>query len=71
VTGGERELRTTYLPPFERACLDALAIMTAYSSYDGIPAVANSRTSSYAAFVSGFLKRDLFRSLDGYREYNP
>jgi hypothetical protein len=45
--------------------------MTAYSSYDGIPAVANSRTLSYAAFVSGFLKRDLFRSLDGYREYIP
>ncbi|XP_006457607.1 hypothetical protein AGABI2DRAFT_213076 [Agaricus bisporus var. bisporus H97] len=41
VSGGERELRTTYLPPFKRACLDALSIMTAYSSYDGIPAVAN------------------------------
>ncbi|KAJ3559630.1 hypothetical protein NP233_g11219 [Leucocoprinus birnbaumii] len=42
VTGGERELRTTYLRPFERACLDSLSIMTAYASYDGVPAVANS-----------------------------
>ncbi|KAJ7200973.1 glycoside hydrolase superfamily [Mycena rebaudengoi] len=41
VSGGERELRTQYLKPFQRACLDSLAIMTAYSSYDGIPAAAN------------------------------
>ncbi|KAF5364299.1 hypothetical protein D9756_001131 [Leucocoprinus leucothites] len=41
VSGGERELRTTYLRPFNRACLDSLSIMTAYASYDGIPAVAN------------------------------
>lgn len=39
--GGERELRTTYLPPFQRACVEALTIMTAYSSYDGVPAIAN------------------------------
>ena len=32
-----------YLKPFNRACLSSLAIMTAYSSYDGIPAIANSR----------------------------
>ena len=43
VSGGERELRTTFLKPFNRACIDALTIMTAYSSYDGIPAIANSR----------------------------
>ena len=43
VSGGERELRTMYLKPFNRACVESLAIMTAYSSYDGIPAVANSR----------------------------
>lgn len=43
VTGGERELRTTYLRPFNRACVDSLSIMTAYASYDGVPAVANSR----------------------------
>ncbi|KAG6909222.1 hypothetical protein DXG01_001529 [Tephrocybe rancida] len=41
VSGGERELRTEYLKPFNRACLDSLSIMTAYSSYDGIPAIAN------------------------------
>ncbi|KAI0773508.1 glycoside hydrolase [Fomes fomentarius] len=41
VSGGERELRTTYLKPFNRACLESLSIMTAYSSYDGIPAIAN------------------------------
>jgi beta-glucosidase len=43
VFGGERDLRTMYLPPFERACLDSLAIMTAYSVYDGVPAIANKR----------------------------
>jgi beta-glucosidase len=43
VAGGERELRTTYLPAFKRACVDgsALSIMSAYSSYDGVPATAN------------------------------
>ena len=45
VSGGERELRTMYLKPFNRACVESLAIMTAYSSYDGIPAIANSRAS--------------------------
>ncbi|TCD71921.1 hypothetical protein EIP91_000053 [Steccherinum ochraceum] len=42
VSGGERELRTMFLKPFNRACVESLAIMTAYSSYDGIPAIANS-----------------------------
>ncbi|KXJ96738.1 glycoside hydrolase superfamily [Microdochium bolleyi] len=43
VHGGERELRTTYLPPFHRAIIDAgaLSIMSAYHSYDGVPAVAD------------------------------
>ncbi|KAF8234668.1 family 3 glycoside hydrolase [Tricholoma matsutake] len=41
VAGGERDLRTAYLKPFSRACLGSLSIMTAYSSYDGIPAIAN------------------------------
>ncbi|CAE6423351.1 unnamed protein product [Rhizoctonia solani] len=41
VAGGERELRSLYLRPFNRACLNSLSIMTAYSSYDGIPAVTN------------------------------
>ncbi|KAH8730572.1 glycoside hydrolase superfamily [Phaeosphaeriaceae sp. PMI808] len=39
VHGGERELRTTWLPSFKRAIIDAKAwsIMGAYHSYDGIP----------------------------------
>ncbi|KAI1498787.1 glycoside hydrolase superfamily [Biscogniauxia marginata] len=43
VHGGERELLTTYLPPFKRAIIDggAYSIMSAYHSYDGVPAVAN------------------------------
>ncbi|KAF8547215.1 family 3 glycoside hydrolase [Imleria badia] len=41
VSGGERELRTYYLKPFNYACIDALSIMTAYASYDGVPCVAN------------------------------
>lgn len=41
VSGGERELRSAYLKPFNRACVESLSIMTAYSSYDGIPAIAN------------------------------
>ncbi|KAI1166246.1 glycoside hydrolase superfamily [Nemania serpens] len=46
VHGGERELRTTYLPSFKRAIIDANAfsIMSAYHSYDGIPAVADRHT---------------------------
>jgi beta-glucosidase len=43
VHGGERELRTTWLPSFKRAIIDANAwnIMGAYHSYDGIPSVAD------------------------------
>ncbi|KAH8553317.1 glycoside hydrolase superfamily [Umbelopsis sp. PMI_123] len=43
VAGGERDLRSLYLPPFERAVKDAgaLSLMSAYHSYDGIPAAAN------------------------------
>ncbi|KAJ5482586.1 hypothetical protein N7475_001398 [Penicillium sp. IBT 31633x] len=46
VHGGERELRTTWLPPFKRAIIDAGAwsIMAAYNSYDGIPAVSDYHT---------------------------
>ncbi|KAG6820323.1 hypothetical protein H0H93_002172 [Arthromyces matolae] len=56
VSGGERELRTQYLKPFNRACLDSLAIMTAYSSYDGIPAIANT-----------YLLTDILRNEWGYK----
>ncbi|KAF8230984.1 family 3 glycoside hydrolase [Tricholoma matsutake] len=38
---GRLDLHTAYLKPFSRACLGSLSIMTAYSSYDGIPAIAN------------------------------
>ena len=43
VHGGERELRTTYLPSYKRQIIDAGAysIMSAYSSYDGVALVAN------------------------------
>jgi beta-glucosidase len=43
VHGGERELRTTWLPPFKRAIVDggAYSIMSAYHSYDGVPAIAD------------------------------
>lgn len=46
VHGGERELRTTYLPPFKRAIIDAgaVSIMSAYHCYDGVPAVADYHT---------------------------
>ncbi|KAF9698311.1 hypothetical protein EKO04_003479 [Ascochyta lentis] len=43
VHGGERELRTTWLPSFKRAIIDggAFSIMGAYHSYDGIPSIAD------------------------------
>ena len=43
VHGGERELRTTWLPSFKRAIIDAGAwsIMGAYHSYDGIPSITD------------------------------
>ena len=43
VHAGERELRTTWLPAFHRAIIDAgaFSIMGAYNSYDGIPTVAD------------------------------
>ncbi|KAL6865810.1 hypothetical protein ACO1O0_001908 [Amphichorda felina] len=43
VHGGERELRSIYLPPLKRAILDsgAWSIMSSYNSYDGIPTVAD------------------------------
>lgn len=46
VHGGERELRTTWLPPFHRTVIegDAWSIMSAYHSYDGVPAVADYHT---------------------------
>jgi beta-glucosidase len=39
VSGGERDLRSLYLYPFEKVITEAkpLSIMNAYSSYDGVP----------------------------------
>jgi beta-glucosidase len=56
VSGGERELRTMYLKPFQRACMDSLSIMTAYHSYDGVPAVSDK-----------FLLTDILRDEMGYK----
>ncbi|KAL3419854.1 glycosyl hydrolase family 3 [Phlyctema vagabunda] len=41
--GGERELRTTFLPSYKRMIVDAGAwsIMSSYSSYDGVPLIAD------------------------------
>ncbi|KAI9050673.1 hypothetical protein LZ554_005828 [Drepanopeziza brunnea f. sp. 'monogermtubi'] len=41
--GGERELRTTYLPVHKRQIIDAgvYSVMSSYSAYDGVPLVAN------------------------------
>ncbi|KAF8834841.1 glycoside hydrolase, partial [Paxillus ammoniavirescens] len=58
VSGGERELRTYYLKPFNHACVNALSIMTAYSSYDGIPSVANT-----------YLLNDILRKEWGYQYF--
>lgn len=46
VHGGERELRTTWLPSFHRAIIDggATSVMSAYHSWDGVPAVADYHT---------------------------
>lgn len=46
VHGGERALRTTWLPGFYKAIIGAgaWAIMSAYSSYDGVPQVADEHT---------------------------
>jgi beta-glucosidase len=43
VAGGERELRSLYLKPFEAVIKEVhpLSIMNAYSSYDGIPMAAS------------------------------
>lgn len=54
VSGGERELRTYYLKPFSYACMDALSIMTAYASYDGVPNVAN-KCGSHSDCMEGVL----------------
>lgn len=48
VHGGERELRTTWMPSFKKAIIDAGAwsIMGAYHSYDGIPSISDYHTQT-------------------------
>ncbi len=60
VHGGERELRTTFLPAYRRAIIDGnvFSIMTAYHSYDGIPVVADSH-----------LLNDILREEWGYKYF--
>lgn len=72
VTGGERELRSAYLKPFNRVCVASLSIMTAYSSYDGIPAIANKRAcSTFCTMTLAQCKR-IYRLVDGYcKRYSP
>lgn len=67
VSGGERELRTTFLRPFERACLESLSMMAAYSSYDGIPAVSNPGT--FLLFVSAVYLIVFSSAHEGHREF--
>jgi beta-glucosidase len=60
VHGGLRELHTTYFPPFKRTIMDAeaVSIMNAYNSYDGIPAVADKYTLT-----------DVLRTAWGYKYF--
>lgn len=46
VHAGERELRTTWLAPFKRSIVEGgvWSIMSAYTSYDGIPQVSDAHT---------------------------
>lgn len=58
--GGERQLRSLYLPPLKRAIMDsgATSIMSSYNSYDGIPVVADS-----------YILTDILRGEWGYEYY--
>ncbi|KAK7407935.1 hypothetical protein QQX98_009897 [Neonectria punicea] len=60
VHGGERELRSLYLPPFKRAIIDsgATSIMSSYNSYDGVPVVSDAHLLS-----------DILREEWGYEYY--
>jgi beta-glucosidase len=60
VAGGERELRSLYLKPFEAVIKEAhpMSVMNAYSSYDGIPMAA-----------SHHLLTDILRGEFGFKGY--
>jgi beta-glucosidase len=60
VAGGERELRSIYLKPFEAVIREAhpLSIMNAYSSYDGVPMASSHHV------LTNILRKEL-----GFRGY--
>ncbi|KAI9497223.1 beta-glucosidase-related glycosidase, partial [Zychaea mexicana] len=64
VVGGERDMRTIYLPSFKRAIMDggALSIMTAYHAYDGIPSAIDKHLNTEVLRdewgFSGFVSSD-------------
>ena len=60
VSGGERELRSLYLYPFERViqATNPLGIMSAYSAYDGVP------TSGSSYYMTDILRGEL--GFEGY-----
>ena len=60
VSGGERELRSLYLYPFEKVIKEAKpgSLMNAYSSYDGVPMAA-----------SHYYLTDLLRNELGFKGY--
>lgn len=60
VHGGEREMRTSWLPAFHRSIIDAGAysIMSAYHSYDGVAAIAGKH-----------IMTDMLRNEWGYEYY--
>ena len=60
VSGGERELRSLYLYPFEKVIRSTapMAVMTCYSAYDGVPV-----TGSYY-YMTELLRGEL--GFDGY-----
>ncbi|EPS39765.1 hypothetical protein H072_6445 [Dactylellina haptotyla CBS 200.50] len=60
VHGGERELRTTWLHAFKKPIVEggAMAIMSGYTSYDGVPTVADHHVLT-----------DILRNEWGYKYY--
>ena len=60
VSGGERDLRSIYLYPFEKVIKEAkpLSIMNCYSSYDGVP-IASSK----------YFMTDILRNELGFKGY--
>ncbi len=60
VSGGERELRSLYLPPFQKVIdeADPICVMSSYNAYDGVPVTG-----------SGYYLTDLLRGEMGFKGY--